>query len=176
MNQQRSPGVPYNRALLALFTFCGFAFLYLAGRLFGNDGIEYLFADVDREALHTAGHIFVYGTLAVMLAKTFADRYLLAWLAANLLAAGEEWHQLVVPGRVASLQDALLNFVSITVFLALACHLEPAVRRALARVGPQTNRTQPSVSGVASQPVTVLDAPFRADPVIMGPIRSRGTE
>ncbi len=107
----------HQRLLLGALTLSGFAFLFLAGKLFGNDGIEYL---IDHETLHTTGHIFVYGALAVMLARAMGDRYLLAWVASNLLAAGEEYHQLVVPGRVASLEDAAINFVSISAFLLLA--------------------------------------------------------
>ena len=110
----------YRQAWLAVSSLMGFAILYLAAPLFGNEGIEYLFAEVDRESLHTAGHIVIYGTLAVMLAKSMGNRYLLAWLIGNILAAGEEWHQRVVPGRVASIDDALMNLGSITAFLLLA--------------------------------------------------------
>jgi len=118
----------YQRKVLGILALSGFAFFYLAGQLFGNDGIEYLFADVDWEALHVAGHIFVYGFLAVLLARAIGNRWVLAWLISNVLAAGEEYHQLIVPGRVACVEDALLNLASITVFLALACLLQSLLR------------------------------------------------
>jgi len=126
----------YQRALLGIVVTASFAVLYLAGQLFGNDGIKYLFADIDGELIHTAGHIIVYGTLSVLLARALGGRYLFAWLICNLFAASEEWHQLVVPGRVASMEDEMLNFVAITFFILLAWAIEPFVRERLGKPTP----------------------------------------
>lgn len=126
----------YQRILLGIVVTVSFSVLYLAGQLFGNDGIKYLFADIDGELFHTAGHIFVYGTLSVLLIRVLGGRYLLAWLIGNLLAAGEEWHQLVVPGRVASIEDAMLNFVAITFFILLVWAIEPFTREQLRKPTP----------------------------------------
>ncbi len=137
----------HRRAILGSLSLAGFAFLYLAGSLFGNDGIEYLFADVDRETVHIAGHIVVYGTLAVMLAQALGRRFVWAWLISNILAVGEEWHQLIVPGRVASVRDALLNVVAITAFLMLASWLATLL-------GPKT--ADPSTGSTTTQPTGVV--------------------
>ena len=126
----------YQRILLGTVVATSFAVLYLASQLFGNEGIKYLFAGIDGELIHLAGHIFVYGTLSVLLARALGGRYLFAWLISNLLAAGEEWHQLVVPGRVASIRDALLNFVAITFFILLAWAIEPFIHERLRRSTP----------------------------------------
>lgn len=123
----------HQRILLGIAVAVGFSVLYLGSRFFGNEGIKYLFAGIEGESFHTAGHIFVYGTLSVLLARALDGRYLLAWLISNLLAAGEEWHQLVVPGRVASIEDEMLNFVAITFFLLLAWAIEPFIRRRFAK-------------------------------------------
>lgn len=126
----------YQRTLLGIVVVASFAVLYLASQLFGNEGIKYLFAEIEGELFHTAGHIMVYGTLSVLLARVLGGRYLSAWVICNLLAAGEEWHQLVVPGRVASIEDGLLNLVSITFFIALAKVAEPLIRARLRRPLP----------------------------------------
>ena len=100
--------------MIGVVAITGFATLYLASRVFAMD---VNFGGLDHETVHNAGHIFVYGTLSVLLAKAMGNRFLLAWVISNLLAGGEEFYQSFVPGRVSSLDDALLNFVSISVFL-----------------------------------------------------------
>ena len=110
----------YRRALLGGIVSLGFATLYLAARLFGDEGMDMFFAGTDREALHSAGHIVIYGSLAVLLAKSLRGRFFAAWLVSVVLATGEEFHQMFVPGRVSSIEDAVLNIIAITFFISLA--------------------------------------------------------
>ena len=132
--------VIYQRVLLGVIVTASFAVLYLASQLFGNEGLKYLFAGIHGELYHTAGHIFVYGILSILLARALGGRYLLAWFISNVFAAGEEGHQHVVPGRVASIDDALLNFVAITFFILLAWAIEPLLRARFRRpaLSPQS--------------------------------------
>jgi len=78
-----------------------------------------------------------------MLAKALNNRYMLAWIISNLLAAGEEWHQWFVPGRVASMNDALVNLVSITAFLAVACWIPPLGSAWRARISARLRAVMP---------------------------------
>lgn len=105
----------------------GFATLYLASRAFA---VDFEFGVVSQETVHNAGHVLVYGGLALLLTKGLGRRRIhLAWLISIALATGEELYQTTVPGRFPSLQDGVLNIVSITLALALV-NLEPAIRAA----------------------------------------------
>lgn len=108
------------------------AFIYLLlalGHMATIYWLSSLPGDVDAETAGLAGiiawtppavqnllHVPVYGLLAWLWYRTLTAshiRHLHALLAALLLAAGygvfDEWHQLHVPGRYASLTDMALN-------------------------------------------------------------------
>ncbi len=103
----------------------GFATLYLASQTFAGDFNPVI---VSQETVHNAGHVVVYGGLALLLTKGLGRRRIhLAWLISIALATGEELYQTTVPGRVASFQDGMLNIIAITLALALV-NLEPAIR------------------------------------------------
>jgi len=98
----------------ALMALAGFASLYVFDRhLAGHIGLLGL---PDR-MVHRVGHILVYGSLAVLVAKALRRRWVLAWFVSILLATAEEYHQLFVPGRYASVDDALVNLTTISCFL-----------------------------------------------------------
>jgi VanZ family protein len=67
------------------------------------------------------GHVTVYSLLAVAYLRAvhrFRWPYLLAWILTALYAVSDEYHQSLVPGRTASLQDVLIDVTS--AFIALA--------------------------------------------------------
>lgn len=110
------------RAVPGSIAAIGFATLYVASPLFAMD---INIAGLHQETIHNAGHFLVYGTLSVLLLKAFGNRYLWAWLASLALATGEESYQSLIPGRVPSLEDALLNLIAISFFLCLASLFDP---------------------------------------------------
>ncbi len=136
-----SPKRSFYRTVLGAVALTGFTSLYLASGFIG--GLE--FPGIRDETVHIVGHITIYGLLAVALAKALGGRWALAWGVSNALALGEEVYQNFVPGRIAHPRDAVINLVTITVFILGWRYLESAWRSrfsGLARIQP---RVQPGV-------------------------------
>lgn len=109
-----APGITHRLAFLAAAG-AVFAGVWLSAPLLAGD-VDVL--DFTDRQVHTAGHIVVYGGLALALLRAFGGRIAWAWLAAAALGAAEEWHQAFVPGRSAQWSDVLLNAAAITAALA----------------------------------------------------------
>ncbi len=114
------------RLAAALLAGCGFVAVLLLGKRLADD-VDFL--GLSDDTIHMLGHIGVYGGLGILLYKAFGRRPRLAWVAANLLAAGEEYRQAFVPGRTAALDDAIVNVLSITTAIALMCVWQRLRRR-----------------------------------------------
>jgi len=80
----------------------GFAYLYLGAHALTAD---HRFASVPEKTVRSFVHFFVFGTLALALAKALRDWYLRVWLINIVLATGEEAPQLFLPYRFGSISD-----------------------------------------------------------------------
>lgn len=109
------------RYLAAVLAVSGFAVLYLAAKTFGDD-LEFAFLTDSQVRIicHFAG----FGCLAVLVHIAIRRQVWLSWVIALSLAWGEEFHQLVVPGRYFTLDDLLVNFLGVTIFLILTHKLK----------------------------------------------------
>lgn len=111
-----SQAVRYHRIVAASFAVLGFATLYICARTFGMD---LHFGFVTDHEIRPLIHFCTYGTLAVVLHAALRRNIWLSWGIALTLAWGEEFHQLVVPGRYFTLDDLAVNFLGVTIFLLL---------------------------------------------------------
>jgi VanZ family protein len=78
--------------------------------------------------LHMTAHLVVWGLLALLLAAGLGRWIWLAWPLGLLLAAAEELHQGLVPGRTVDFDDWLLNAAAITIAVLLLRLLRPGRR------------------------------------------------
>ncbi len=119
--------VRYHRWIAAVIAVAGFGILYLAAKLFAGDlDIAFLTDHQVRVICHFSG----YGCLAVFVHAALRRNIWLSWTIALALAWGEEFHQIFVPGRYFTLDDLLVNFLGVSIFLLLAHKL-----RLIQRVG-----------------------------------------
>lgn len=106
----------YHRLLAAGVAACGFAILYLAAKAFGGD-LDFAF--LSDHQVRTICHFSGYGCLAVFVHAAIRRNVWLSWGIALTLAWGEEFHQIFVPGRYFTLDDLLINFLGVSIFLLL---------------------------------------------------------
>ncbi|MBL4699706.1 MAG: VanZ family protein [Phycisphaeraceae bacterium] len=104
------------RYLAAVLAVSGFAILYLAAKTFGAD-LEFAF--LTDHQVRVICHFSGFGFLAVLVHAAIRRQVWLSWVIALSLAWGEEFHQLVVPGRYFTLFDLWVNFLGVTIFLIL---------------------------------------------------------
>lgn len=88
---------------------------------------------VTDRTLHTIAHLTVWALVGLMLALGMGRWVWLAWALGLLLAAAEELHQGLVPGRTVDLHDWLLNAAAVTAAVILV----RCLRRRVVRVRGQ---------------------------------------
>ncbi|GEM_PF-2495010 len=121
----------YHRVIAAAVAGCGFAILYFAAKAFGGD-LDFAF--LSDHQVRTICHFSGYGCLAVFVHAALRRNIWLSWTIALTLAWGEEFHQIFVPGRYFTLDDLLVNFLGVSIFLLLTHKL-----RLIQRVGRLIN-------------------------------------
>jgi VanZ family protein len=79
--------------------------------------------------LRKAAHVFVFGVLAVLLARLLRGDgpprpmiHVWAWILTLAYAISDEWHQTFVEGRVGHPIDVAIDMVGATIALALLHH------------------------------------------------------
>lgn len=112
------------RLIAGSLALAGFGTLYTCSQYIGG---HFDIGLIKEETVHVIGHLTVYGVLAIFLGKTLNNRWGWAWAVSVVLATGEELYQGLVPGRTASLDDAVLNILTITVYLLIWVWLESVV-------------------------------------------------
>lgn len=78
------------------------------------------------EVAAAAGHVAVYGILAILVARAlfpamarFATVTLLAWSVSVLYGISDEYHQSFVPGRFASIDDVVFDAIGAAIGLTV---------------------------------------------------------
>lgn len=74
---------------------------------------------ISDRTLHMAAHLVVWNLVGCLLTLGLHRWWWLAWPIGLLLAAGEELHQGLVPGRTVDLHDWLLNAAAVTAAVLL---------------------------------------------------------
>lgn len=84
---------------------------------------------VTDRALHTIAHLTIWALVGLMLTLGMGRWAGLAWPLGLLLAAAEELHQSLVPGRTVDMHDWLLNAAAVTAAVILVLCLRRRVVR-----------------------------------------------
>jgi hypothetical protein len=74
---------------------------------------------ISDRTLHIVAHLVVWTVIGLLLAMGLGRWWWLAWPIGLVLAAAEELHQGLVPGRTVDLFDWVLNAVGVTVAVAV---------------------------------------------------------
>lgn len=109
---------------LMVLVFCLLIYLATDSASYTADSTRELFGPLN-VMVRKATHVTVFGLLAVLVRWALDGRrlaWLGAWSFATLYGATDEWHQLYVPGRGASIYDVLLNSAG-ALCLLLILHL-----------------------------------------------------
>jgi VanZ family protein len=76
--------------------------------------------DVIDYYIRKLAHITVFGILALLFKTAISNKprpYIYAWIFTTLYAGTDEWHQMYVPGRTASIIDVLIDSTGAFIFL-----------------------------------------------------------
>ncbi|CRK81300.1 VanZ family protein [Neobacillus massiliamazoniensis] len=82
--------------------------------------IHTVIIDVIDYYIRKLAHITVFGILALLFKTAISNKprpYIYAWIFTTLYAGTDEWHQMYVPGRTASIIDVLIDSTGAFIFL-----------------------------------------------------------
>ncbi|MNI08856.1 VanZ like family protein [compost metagenome] len=111
-----------------LTIFLGVIFLFTAFQAFTGEhtktfiqnvtGMDEKNAYVMNSIIRKSAHILMYGFLGILLYSVIRKRSIwYAWLCSTGIAALDEWHQSLVPGRSPLIQDVMLDSLAAFAFL-----------------------------------------------------------
>ncbi|TCN22213.1 VanZ family protein [Mesobacillus foraminis] len=119
------------RYILLVGIWCIIIFAFASSRFYNGEntlmyiqilfGLDYNQAEVLNAFVRKGAHVFIFGTLAVIIYFMLKRRFFFLPLGVTtLFAIADEYNQSLVPGRTALVSDVLLDSLAAFLFLVIA--------------------------------------------------------